>query len=405
MRLNKEEILKFVKDNNVKSINLSFCDIYGKEKNIVIMPEELRGAFELGVPFNVSEVKNFGEGVYRNLLLHPEYETFSDMPWRQENDRAIRMFCSMTYVDGTPFTSRGTKSLLKKAIEEADKAGYEFFFSTEIEFYLFKRDENGEPTKIPYDKAGMFDIPPRDQCERIRRNVCLALAKMDVFPNNTYHERGPAQNKITFSYNDPLTAGNNITTLKAIVKNEAANNGLYADFSPKPLPDKPGNGFHIGVSIRANDGTDHNVAFAIAGMMEHIGEMTAFLNPFEESYKRLGKLGAPRYVSWTSENREQLFRVPETVGKYRLAELRSADSMVNPFLAFALLIFASLDGIEKQIPLPPIANFDMDTADEATLAGYKKLPNTFEEACQIAQNSEFIKKYLHEDLIKMYLNK
>ena len=405
MRLNKEEILKFVKDNNIKSINLSFCDIYGREKNIVIMPEELRAAFELGVPFNVSEVKNFGEGIYRNLLLHPEYETFSDMPWRPDDDRAIRMYCSMTYIDGKPFTSRGTKSLLKKAIEEADKAGYEFFFSTEIEFYLFKRDENGNPTKEPYDNAEMFDIPPRDKCEDIRRKVCLSLAKMDVFPNNTYHERGPAQNKITFNYNDPLTAGNNVTTLKAIIKNEAANAGLYADFSPKPLADKPGNGFHIGVSVRADDGTDSKTAFALSGMLDHICEMTAFLNPFEESYKRLGKLGAPRYVSWTSENREQLFRVPETVGKYRLAELRSSDSMVNPYLAFALLIFASLDGIEKQTPLPPVANFDMDTADEATLSEYKKLPHTFEEACEIAANSDFIRQYLPEDIIKMYLHR
>ncbi len=403
MRLNKEEIIKFVKDNNVKTIHLSFCDIYGKEKNIVIMPEELRGAFEQGVAFNVAEVKDFGEGIYRNLLLHPEYETFSDMPWRREDDRAIRMFCSMTYVDGTPFTSRGTKSILKKAIEDADRMGYEFFFSTEIEFYLFKRDENGKPTKEPYDEAGMYDIPPRDKCEEIRRNICLALAKMDVFPNNTYHERGPAQNKITFSYNDPLTAGNNVTTLKAIIKNEAAHRGLYADFSPKPLDDKPGNGFHIGVSVRSTVGGENNSAYAVAGMLNRMREMTAFLNPKEESYKRLGKAGAPIYVSWTSENREHLIRVPETVGNYRLAEVRSCDSMVNPYLAFALLIYASLDGIKNKIDAPPVSNIDFATADESVLSQYEKLPSSFEEACEVASKSEFIKEHLSEDLIKMYL--
>ncbi len=403
MRLNKDEIMRFVKDNNVKTIHLSFCDIYGNEKNIEIMPEELRGAFELGIPFNVSEVKNFGEGIYRNLVLHPEYETFSDMPWRETDDRAVRMFCSMTYADGTPFVRRGTKSLLKQALEEADKSGFEFFFSTEIEFYLFKLDENGNPTKEPYDNAGLYDIPPEDKCESLRRRMCLAVEKMDVFPNNTFHEAGPGQNKITFNYNDPLTAGNNVTTLKAIIKNEAANSGLYADFSPKPLADQPGNGFHIGVSVRADDGTDTKTAYALSGMLSHIREMTAFLNPFEESYKRLGKLGAPRYVSWTSENREQLFCVPETVGKYRLAELRSSDSTVNPYLAFALLIFASLDGIKNELELPPVANFDMDTADEATLADYEKLPNSFEEARSIAMNSEFIKQYVPEDIIKMYL--
>lgn len=403
MRLNRDEIIRFVKEEDIKSIILSFCDVFGKEKNIVIMPEELRTAFEYGIAFNASEVRNFGEGEYRDLLLHPEPETFSIVPWREDDDRAVRMFCAMTYADGTPFTRRGTKSLLKQAIEEADKAGYEFFFSTEIEFYLFKRDEDGNPTKEPYDNAEMFDISPRDKCEPIRRKICLSLAKMDIFPNNTFHERGPAQNKITFGYFDPLTAGNNVTTLKGVIKNEAARNGLYADFEPKPLDGQPGNGFHIGISVRSNDGTDNHTSYAIAGMMAHIREMTAFLNPFDESYKRLGRLGAPRYVSWTSENREQLFRVPEKIGKYRLAELRSSDSMVNPYLALALLIFASLDGIEKQTELPPVANFDMDTADEATLSGYEKLPKTFEEARELAKNSEFIKKHVPEDVIKMYL--
>ncbi len=405
MRLNKEEILRFVKDNNIKTIHLAFCDIYGKEKNIVIMPEELRAAFDHGVVFNASEIKDFGEGIYRNLLLHPEYETFSDMPWRQDDDRAIRMFCGMTYIDGRPFTNRGTKSLLKEAIDDADKKGYEFFFSTEIEFYLFKRDSEGNPTKEPYDHAGIYDIPPRDKCEDIRRNICLALAKMDVFPNNTYHERGPAQNKITFSYNDPLTAANNVTTLKSIIKNEAANQGLYADFSPKPIADMPGNGFHIGVSVRSTVGGDNNSAYAVAGMLKRVREMTAFLNPKEESYKRLGKAGAPIYVSWTSENREHLIRVPETVGNYKLAEVRSCDSMVNPYLAFALLIYSSLDGITNKMEAPPVSNFDFETADEATLSQYEKLPANFDEASEIASQSEFIKEHLSEDLIKMYLKK
>ncbi len=403
MRLNKEEIIKFVKDNNIKSVNLSFCDIYGREKNIVIMPEKLSGAFEHGIACNISEVKNFGEGIYRNVLLHPEYETFSDMPWKEENDRAVRLFCSMTYADGTPFDRRGTKSLLKKAIAAADEEGYEFFFLCELEFYLFKLDENGKPTKEPYDEASLFDIPPEDKCETVRRKICLALEKMGVFPNNTFHEAGPGQNKITFSYTDPLTAGNNITTLKAVIKNEAANCGLYADFSPKPLADKPGNGFHIGISVRANDGNNANTAFALSGMMDKICEMTAFLNPFDKSYKRIGKLGAPIYVSWTSENREQLFCVPETVGKYRLVKLRSSDSTVNPYLAFALLIYASLDGIKKQTEIPPVSNFDFDTADESVVSGYKKLPASFEEARSLAMNSEFIKEYVPDDLIKMYL--
>lgn len=405
MRMSKDEIIRFVKDENIKSIHLSFCDIFGKEKNIVIMPDELRTAFDIGVAFNASEIKNFGEGVYRDLLLHPEPETISVMPWRPDDDRAIRMFCSMTYADKTPFELRGTKSLLKKAIQTAVDAGYEFYFSTEIEFYLFKLDENGKPTDIPADEAGLLDIPPEDQCESIRRKIYIALEQMEIFPNNAFHEEGPGQNKISFGYYDPLTAGNNITTLKAIIKNEAKNSGYYADFSPKPLADKPGNGFHISISVRANDGTDSHMDFALAGILKHIREMTAFLNPTKESYKRLAKYGAPKYVSWSSENREQLFRVPETVGKYRKAELRSSDSTVNPYLAFALLIFAGLEGIKNGLDLPPVCNFDLDSAGENVLSQLEKLPQSFEEACTIAQQSEFIKTYISGDIIKMYLTR
>ena len=405
MKLNKEEIIQFVKDNNVKSIVLSFCDIFGKEKNIVILPEELKTAFSTGIPFNASEVKNFGEGIFRDLLLHPETETFSDMPWRPDNDRAIRIFCSMTYPDGKPFEERGTKSLLKRALIEAEKTGYEFYFATEIEFYLFKKDSYGVSTKEPYDNAGMFDILPEDKSDRIRRKILLAMESMDIYPNNAFHEQGPGQNKITFGFLDPLTAGNNITTLKAIIRNEAENAGLVADFSPKPLLHHPGNGFHISISVRSNDGSDSKMAFAIAGIMNHIQEMTAFLNPTRDSYERLTRHGAPKYVTWTSENREQLFRIPELVGKYRRAELRSCDSTVNPYLAFALLIFAGLDGIEKELELDPVSNFDLGTADAETLAKIKKLPTNFEEACAIAKNSEFIKEHISPDLMDMYLNR
>lgn len=405
MKMNKHEIMQFVKENKIKSIHLSFCDIFGKEKNIVILPEELATAFDTGIAFNASEVKNFGEGIYRDLLLHPETDTFSDMPWRPDNDRAVRMYCSMTYADGKPFVERGTKSGLISAINAAERMGFEFYFATEIEFYLFKTDENGKPTKEPYDEAGLFDIPPEDKCEPLRRNMLLALEEMDVFPNNTFHEEGPGQNKISFGYFDPLTAGNNITTLKAIIKNEAANAGLYADFSPKPLPDKPGNGFHISISVRSNDGSDNEMAYAIAGIMNRMREITAFLNPTRESYERLSVYGAPQYITWSSQNREQLFRIPEIVGKYRKAELRSCDSTVNPFLAFALLILAGLEGIENHMELDPVTNFDLNTADEATLAGFKKLPLTFEEAGECARQSEFVKKYIPEDIINMYLNR
>ncbi|MBR7072529.1 MAG: glutamine synthetase [Eubacterium sp.] len=405
MQLTKEDIIRFVKEERVKSIVLAFCDIFGKEKNIVIHPEELKTAFEVGIPFNAAELKNFGEGIFRDLLLHPEPETFSDMPWRDPDDKAIRMYCNMTYADGKPFTEHGTKSLLIQAISEAEAAGYEFYFSTEIEFYLLLLDSFGKPTKEPFDEAGLYDILPDDKSDRIRRKMLRALEQMEIYPNNAFHEEGPGQNKISFGYLDPLTAGNHITTLKAIIKNEAANANLYADFSPKPLRHQPGNGFHVSISVRSNDGSDGDMAYAVAGIINRIRDITAFLNPMRESYERLTRQGAPKYVSWSSENREQLFRVPDVVGSFRKAELRSPDSTANPYLVFALLIFAALEGIRNRTQLDPVCNFDLDSADEATLAGLQMLPQNFEEACEIAKNSDFIKEHISEGLLKMYLNR
>ncbi len=405
MTLNKDEIIRIVKEENIKTVILAFCDIFGREKNITIMPEELSSAFKHGVAFDASEVKDFGEGIYRNLILHPEPETFSDLPWRPENDQAVRMFCNMTYADGAPFERRGTKSLLIKALSEAEKSGYEFYFGTELEFYLFKTDSDGKPTKEPYDDAMLYDIPPEDKCDEIRRKICLTLEEMGARPNNAFHEAGPGQNKITFGYYNPLTAGNHFTTLKTIIKNEAANAGLYADFSPKPLPDMPGNGFHINISVRSNDGGDNHMAYAIAGILKRIREIAAFLNPSEESFKRLSVKGAPKYISWTSENHAHLLKVPEYVGAYRQAELRSPDSTANPYLAFALIIYACLEGINNQYELPPVANFSFRTMPQEVVSQYELFPHSFEEASEIARNSEFVKKYVPEDIINMYLNR
>lgn len=406
MKLGKEDILQFIKDDNVKSIHLSFCDIFGREKNIIIMPEELKQAFRHGIPCNISQVKHFGEGIYRNVLLHPEPETFSDMPWRPDSDRAVRMYCNMTFADGTPFTQRGTKSLLIQAIKEAEAAGYEFYFSTELEFYLFKLDKDGNPTKEPLDNAGLFDIPPEDRCEDVRRGACLALEQMEIYPNNAYHEGGPGQNKISFPFSDPLTAGNNVTTLKAIVKNEALNRGCFADLSPKPIADKQGNGFHIGISVRSDDGTGaSSMEHAIAGILDKALDIAPFVNPGVSSFERIEEASAPKIISWTTENRNHLIRFPEAASTYRTAILRLGDSYTNPYFIFALLIYAGLYGIENKLELPPPANFDLETATPEQLSYYQKIPHNLEDAINYSKNSEFIQKYVPEDIIHMYLDR
>ena len=218
------------------------------------------------------------------------------------------MFCDISYPDGRVFEC-DTRGILKKAVAYAAERGYSFAFGAEMEFYLFKVDENGEPTKIPYDHAGYMDIAPDDKGEGIRREICLMLEQMGIHPETFHHESGPGQNEIDFRYSDPLTAADNAITFNAVVRTVAAQNGLCANFSPKPLSDWDGNGMHINISTKA-DGKPDPLPFVIAGILSKIEEMTLFLNPCEESYRRLGHDKAPRYVTWSAENRSQLIRIP-----------------------------------------------------------------------------------------------
>ncbi len=403
MKYSKEEVLQYAREEDVKFIRLAFCDVFGKQKNISIMPEELPRAFEYGIAFDASAIAGFGDETRCDLFLHPDPETLMLLPWRPEHGKVVRMFTGITYPDGTPFEC-DTRSLLKKAIEDAKKAGYTFAFGAEQEFYLFELDEKSKPTKIPYDDAGYMDIAPEDRGENIRREICLTLEQMGIRPESSHHEEGPGQNEIDFRYSDPLTAADNIMTLQTVVKTVCHRNGVVGDFSPKPLDDKPGNGFHINMSVKPGDNSE-NLCYMIAGVLDKVVEMTAFLNPTEESYKRFGHSKAPGYVSWSSENRSQLVRIPAAVGEYRRAELRSPDPKANPYLAFTLMIYAALVGLENKLDLPKAANINLYKADSETLANYKKLPEDLSSACKIAAASEFIKEHVPAAILDIYCNK
>lgn len=403
MKYSKEEVLQYVREEDVKFIRLAFCDVFGKQKNISIMPEELPRAFEYGIAFDASAIAGFGDETRCDLLLHPDPETLALLPWRPEHGKVVRMFTHITYPDGTLFEC-DTRSLLKKAVEDAKKAGYTFAFGAEQEFYLFNLDETGSSTKIPYDEAGYMDIAPEDRGENIRREICLTLEQMGIRPESSHHEEGPGQNEIDFRYSDPLTAADNTMTFQTVVKTIAHRNGVFVDFSPKPLDNKPGNGFHINMSVKSSDSSE-NLCYMIAGVLEKVVEMTAFLNPTEESYNRFGMAKAPGYVSWSSENRSQLVRVPAAVGEYRRAELRSPDPMANPYLAFTLMIYAALNGLENKLDLPEAANINLYKADAEILAGFKKLPESLSDACKVAAASEFIKKHIPTAILDIYCNK
>lgn len=400
MKYSKEEVLQYAREEDVKFIRLAFCDVFGKQKNISIMPDELARAFDTGIAFDGSAISGFGDETFSDLFLHPEPETLMPLPWRPEQGRVVQMFSSITHPDGTPYEC-DTRYLLKQAIAAAKEAGFDFSFGAEQEFYLFELDENGKPTTIPNDEAAYMDVAPEDKGENIRREICLMLERMGIHPESSHHEEGPGQNEIDFRYSDALTAADQAMMFQRVVKTIAHRNGLFADFSAKPLENAPGNGFHVNMSLKPLDNAS---AFeqTIAGILSNIKDMCAFLNPTENSYERLGLNKAPKYISWSPENRSQLVRIPAATGQYRRMELRSPDPMANPYLAFTLMIYAGLDGIERKLTLPPASNINLYKADDATLSGFERLPDNLDAACALASSSDFIKTIIPEEIIRIY---
>ena len=400
MNYTKQEVMQFIEEEDVKFIRLAFCDVFGKQKNISIMPNELGRAFEHGIAIDAWSIAGFNTNLHSDLFLRPDPSTLVILPWRPEHGRVVRMYCDIVWPDGRAFEC-DTRNLLKEAVKTAEAKGYQFKLGSEMEFYLFNKDEFGNPTKIPYDDAGYMDIAPDDKGENIRREVCLTLEQMGIIPESSHHEEGPGQNEIDFRYSDPLSAADNAITFAGVVRTVANRNGIVADFSPKPLVNAPGNGMHINFSIKGKSNADV-LSPAIAGVLKNISDMALFLNPTEDSYKRLGNCKAPGYISWSAENRSQLIRIPAAAEPFRRAELRSPDSAINPYIAYTLLIYACLDGIENNLELPPAADINLYTASEEELAKYTRLPSSLDKAREAAKSSPFIKNILSGPLIEAY---
>ena len=387
MNYELEEVMKYIEEEDAKFIRLAFRDAYGIQKNVSVMPGELSKAFSEGIAINARVIRGFENCPYGLLYLKPDSSTLTVLPWRPDRGKVLRMFCDLYTPEGEPYIL-DTRTILKKAIEDADKAGIEFRFGSETEFYIFKKDENGNPTKEPYDEAGYLDIAPLDRCENIRREISLTIERMGLTPERSHHERGPGQNEIDFHFGNPLNAADHEITFKMVVSTIADRNGLVADFSPMPLSGKPGNGYHINIYAKNSEGEDV-VRYAAAGIMQRIREMTLFLNPTDASYIRFGNSSAPDRVSWSDDGDAELMYVEEYMGRVR-AELRSPDASSNPYLIYALLIYAGLEGIANKQTLPEIMK------EGAMLPASKK------EAIKFANESDFIRKYLPEDLIKVY---
>ena len=400
--LSIDDIIDFVQENDVKFIRLAFCDLYGNQKNISIMPQELRHALTEGVNFDSFLILGYDADGAEDLFLKPDPDTLHILPWRPQSGRVVRMYCNIVLADGSPFRY-DYRRFLQDTLSKCSQMGFSPKMGLKSEFYLFKTDENGNSTDEPFDNGAYLDVAPSDKGENIRREICLTLEEMGINPQSSHHERGPGQNEIDFMSADVLTTADNLVTYKNVVENIAARNGVSASFDPMPIPDAPGNGLHIKLANYKGDSNlmlsdkDFSESF-MAGILNRMREITIFLNCRKDSYNRFGMSEAPKYITWSSQNNSRLFRVPEINGKRDHFVLRSPDSCINPYLASAIIIQAGIAGVNNQEKLPPALDINSRFLTEDRSAYLEMLPQSIEEAISCASNSDFIKNSSFADI-------
>ena len=396
------DIRELLSEYEIKFIRLAFCDISGIQKNIAIMADEFEHAVTHGVSFDASAIKGFLNVNESDLLLFPDLDTFSILPWRPSDRAVARFYCYITYPDRRPFEGDG-RYLLSEIEKRSGQAGYSFLVGPECEFYLFETDDKGFPTLTPFDEAGYFDMAPLDRGENVRREICFALENMGLKPERSHHEHGPGQNEIDFRCSSPLKAADDLMTFKTAVKAIAQQHGLFASFLPKPLENESGNGLHINLSLYENDENlfekkDPKAMSFMSGILRRMKEITPFANPLVSSYERLGQFEAPSTVSWSHQNRSTLVRIPYAEGHDCRMEVRSPDPAANPYLLISLLLSAGFEGIADELGPELEAAGDMLSSPLS-----KRLPLSLSEAVGEAHRSSFIRSVIPERIVEGYL--
>ena len=417
----KEDIIKSAQENNVEFIRLQFTDMFGIMKNVAITLSQLEKALDNDCMFDGSSIDGFVRIDESDMYLHPDYDTWTIFPWRKhQNAQTARLICSVYKSDNeTPFLG-DPRNVLQKVMDEAAEMGFGFNVGPECEFFLFKLDENGNPTLETGDEGGYFDLNPIDHGENCRRDICLALEDMGYTIEASHHEVAEGQHEIDFKYADALRTADNIMTFKMAVKTIAKRHGLHATFMPKPKAGMNGSGMHINMSLADARGknlfVDDNDSLGLskvayqfmAGILAHIREITLLTNPLVNSYKRLVPgYDAPVCVAWSAHaNRSALIRIPSSRGEYSTRiELRCPDSAVNPYLALAACLAAGLDGIKKE--MTPPASVDCNvfamTDEEIRTLGIEQLPQTMGEALEAFEGSTFAREVLGDHIYTKYL--
>jgi glutamine synthetase len=416
----KEQIAGTVSELGIEFINLQFTDIVGIVKSVTIPATELATALDHGIWFDGSSVEGFARIAESDMYLVPDLDSFAVIPWEQASGPTARFVCDVFTPDAEPFEG-DPRQVLKRALDEAEQMGLTFHTGPEPEFFLFNRGGDGRAVPQPHDQGGYFDLST-DRGVAVRKEMAKALAAFDIRVEASHHEVASGQHEIDFRYTQALRAADNVVTFKATLKEVARQHGLHATFMPKPIARINGSGMHVHQSLFYTDGRGN--AFAddtdpyrlsvlarqfVAGQLAHARGMCAVLSPLVNSYKRLVPgYEAPVYISWGQINRSALIRVPQVPAgrpESTRLEIRCPDPSCNPYLAFAVMLCAGLDGIRREMEAPPISNEDLYHLDDQgrQARGLGTLPASLGEALTEMEADDLVRATLGEHIFERFL--
>lgn len=416
-KITKEEIKKQIKSNNIRFIKLQFVDINGQVKNLTVPSEQIDKILNNEIMLDGSSIKGFRSIETSDMFFYPDMQSFQILPWREHADaNAARLICDIYNADGTPFEGC-PRCNLKRVMETAEKMGLSMNIGAEAEFFLFSKDKEGNITTSTQDHAGYYDVGPEDLGEDVRSDIVLTLQQMGFDIEASHHEVADGQHEIDFKYSDILTAADNVVTFRIAVRAVAAKHNLHATFMPKPIFGVNGSGMHCNISLFKGEenafydaDAEYQLSdiakYSVGGMLKHVKSFTAITNPLVNSYKRLVPgYEAPVYLAWSLANRSALLRVPAKRGISTRVELRSPDPSCNPYLAFAAILEACLDGIRNKIdpPAPVESNIYKLTPKERKKQRIDALPGSLTEALENMDKSLVTRAALGDHIFKEFM--
>jgi glutamine synthetase len=414
------ELVKKAKDDGVRFICLQFTDVTGTVKSVDIPVDRLETALEEGIWFDGSSVEGFARIQESDMRLLPDQDTYAVLPWSQDERKRARIFCDIYLPDGKPFPG-DPRGVLKRILGEIEANGWSYNVGAEPEFFLLKRNGPESIHPVPHDVGGYFDFSASDEAQRVRTELMLALASMGLEVEMGHHEVALGQHEIDFRFSDALRAADNVVTLKYTIRALAARNGLIATFMPKPIFGINGSGMHTHQSIFDENGQNlffdqedeyflSEMAYGfIAGQIKHADALAAVVAPTVNSYKRIVPgYEAPVYICWAQINRSAMIRIPSNTAERpnsTRAELRFPDPSCNPYLAFASMLVAGLDGIDQRLDCPPpVNNLNIYEMSDSELAakGIAQLPGSLAEALRALETNKVIKGALGEEIFEAF---